>query len=147
MFREDCWFLHGFKFGNVYLGFLSYHSSGERASVEFDWEKAFKSKNFLGWFHTHPGEKHLYPSSTDNKTMRSWIKATSRSFLCGIKCGDEHMCYKYFGKWMEIKRETAVFYNAVNSKIFGSFFIGVDRGRVPFSASMHYEEDTIKKGK
>ena len=141
MFREDCWFIHGFNFGKYYVGILRYHSSGEIATVDFDWKKVFNSKTFLGWYHSHPGEKNLIPSSTDNKTLRSWIKASSRTFLCGIKCCGEHRCYCYYGRWLEVKRETSVFYKAIGAKLWGSFFIGKDNRATPFSASWKYGDE------
>ena len=66
MFVEECWFIYGFKFLNLYIGFLKYHSTGSAAEVDFDWEKVLASKNLIGWCHSHPDNFEV-TSEEDNK--------------------------------------------------------------------------------
>jgi len=94
MFKEDCWFVYGMKVGSLYVGRCVHHSQGSAGGVDFDWELAWKKKP-IGWFHSHPGEKFTQPSSTDHKTMRSWVRAFGRPVLCGISCGTDFECYEY----------------------------------------------------
>jgi len=85
MFVEECWFIYGFKFLNLYIGFLKYHSTGSAAEVDFDWEKVLASKNLIGWCHSHPDNFEV-TSEEDNKTMRSWVRALEKPLICCIKC-------------------------------------------------------------
>jgi len=92
---EECWFVYGFKFLNLYIGFLKYHSIGSAAEVDFDWEKVLASKNLIGWCHSHPDHFEV-ASGTDHKTMRSWVRTLEKSLICCIKCKTTikgHVCY------------------------------------------------------
>jgi len=117
-FTEECWFLYGKKIGSFYFGWTVYHSEGTAGSVDFDWEKALKG-NLLGWFHTHPGVKHILPSSTDNKTMRSWVRSAGRPMLCGIVCGDDMECYSYYRA-----KDKSIRCKSIKFKFIDMFFFG-----------------------
>jgi hypothetical protein len=125
-FVERCWFIYGLRLGNHYLGFLRYHSVGTVASVEFDWHKAL-SPLFIGWYHSHPGIKALTPSSTDNATMRSWIKGRARPMICGIFCAQEQRCYCYYKDGMDYKRESIILRKPVVARLSGPLFYGICR--------------------
>ena len=93
--NEECWFIHGFSVDSFYIGVLKYHSEGSAAIVDFDWQQSLKQK-VVGWAHTHPGSKNVTPSSTDEKTMRSWVKATGRSMLCVIRCQKDILAHHFY---------------------------------------------------
>lgn len=94
-FVEECWFLKGIRLGGYAIATLHHVARGSVGSVTFQWEEALQSKSLIGWFHTHPGHKFYFPSSTDNRTMRSWVKGYGRAFYCGIRCetGGERLYY------------------------------------------------------
>lgn len=92
-FKEECWFLFGIKIRNFYVGYLKYHSKGGMGSVSFEWEDALKGK-LIGFYHTHPcGDP--YPSSTDDGTMKTWVKSEGKPMLCGIKSRGKQACFLY----------------------------------------------------
>jgi hypothetical protein len=72
-----------------------YLSHGSPGSVDFDWEKAWDDKAIVGWRHTHPGVKFDTPSSVDDRTMTSWVKALGRPVVCGVTCGESTRYYQY----------------------------------------------------
>lgn len=92
---EHCWFVYGVRFFGHFVGVRIYHNKGDAASVEFDWKKAM-SPFVLGWHHNHPSNYGVTPSETDNSTMRGWVIAMARPYLCGISCNDHFAWYKYF---------------------------------------------------
>jgi len=127
MFKERCWFLYGFKIGRIVIGWLKYHSEGETASVEFDWEKGL-NRFLLGWFHTHSDSFGLRPSSEDAKTMRAWVRTLERPLICGIMHEQKRkkeflwrVCY-LFKRWPGKK----VNYQPIMSdKLLKNFYIGL----------------------
>jgi hypothetical protein len=82
-FIERCWFIYGFRLGNLFLGIIIKHSQGEIANVKFNWEKIYDSKYLLGFFHTHPDGMLGY-SDTDYRTMRAWVSCMGQDLICGI---------------------------------------------------------------
>jgi len=90
---EKCYFIIGFCIWKFYVGFLRYHSIGENASVDFDFEAVMAQKCLLGWYHSHP-EDIKEPSETDDKTMGTWVRAMGKPLLCGI-ISDIQNCYIY----------------------------------------------------
>lgn len=107
-FIEDCWYLYGIRFGRYIIGYRKYHGSGTAGGVEFNYKTA-RNKWVVGWYHTHPGIKNIYPSSIDNKTMKSWVRSYYKSYLCGIICGEREACYCYhirgiFNKVTKVKK-------------------------------------------
>ena len=92
---EHCWFVYGIRLLGYFFGIRIYHSKGDAASVEFDWKKAM-NPFVLGWYHNHPDNFGVGLSGTDNSTMRSWVIAMGRPYLCGISCNDKFSWYKYF---------------------------------------------------
>lgn len=136
--REECWFLYGIRIGAWYIGFLRHHSIGEWASVEFDWEKALESRFLLGWFHSHP-DGITTPSSTDHKTMRSWVRTVERPLICGIYCEGISRAYMFLRKSMDKKfsylygKKAPIIYGAMlplpgTGLVWKSFFIGTPCG-------------------
>ena len=123
-FSEQCWFIYGLRLGRIYIGFLKYHSKGTAGSVDFDWHKAL-TPLLIGWYHSHPGRKFLTPSSIDDRTMRSWIKATNKKLLCGIFCQDEQRCYCYYKDGMDDDRESVIYRKPVRANFSGFMFLGV----------------------
>lgn len=123
-FVEECWFIYGLRLGSLYLGFLKYHSSGTAVSVDFDWHKAL-SPLLIGWYHSHPGEKFLTPSSIDDSTMRSWVKGLGHSVLCGIICGERQHCYCYYKQGMDENRESIIYRKHMKADLSGPLFFGV----------------------
>jgi len=119
---EHCWFIYGITIGKFSIGILRYHSSGSEGEVEFSWKKA-QNPNLIGWYHTHPGEKFLYPSSTDESTMRSWIKSINKPMLCGIFNGKNHVCFRYH-KGPLLNKETTVIRSTIKAIVIKPFFIG-----------------------
>ena len=95
---EHCWFVYGLRVNEYFVGYQKFHAQGEAASVEFSWKKAM-NPFLIGWRHTHPSAgdtcSGLDPSALDDKTMRSWVRARARSFICGITCDDETKWYEY----------------------------------------------------
>ena len=123
-FVEECWFIYGLRLGRIYIGFLKYHSKGTAGGVDFDWHKAL-TPLLIGWYHSHPGRKFLTPSSIDDRTMRSWIKATNKKLLCGIFCQDEQRCYCYYKDGMDDDRESVIYRKPVRANFSGFMFLGV----------------------
>jgi hypothetical protein len=124
-FVERCWFIYGIRLGNIYLGFLKYHSRGTENGVDYqDWKSAL---NFfhIGWFHTHPGVGFLTPSQIDNRTMRSWVRARNRPLLCGIFCGKDKALYEYSrSKDWSKNRNKSIYRNFLVNFVFCGFVIG-----------------------
>lgn len=128
-FKEECWILYGirleglFRNKKVFIGFQKYHSIGGSSNVEMDFMTS-NSPWVIGWYHTHPGRKNITPSSTDNSTMRSWVKAVYKTYLCGIRCGDNSACYAYSVGGVSKSKTTIVKKDRVDIKFFGPFFLG-----------------------
>jgi len=96
-FVEECWIMSGLKLAAGFWVWRERHVSvGTAGSVDFDWEKAWDNPLLIGWRHTHPGVKFDYPSSTDDRTMRSWVRAGGKSMICGVTCGDSTRYYLYY---------------------------------------------------
>jgi hypothetical protein len=94
-FIEECWFIYGVRIRNYFFGFTVYHSAGNSGQVEFDWEKAMHPM-LLGWIHTHPRYFGIRASSTDESTMRGWVRAKARRMICGILCHGEEGWYEFY---------------------------------------------------
>jgi len=128
-FKEECWLLYGVRLENLipgkkyFIGFKKYHAVGTSSGVEMDFETA-NSPWVIGWNHTHPGRKNITPSSTDNSTMRSWVKSIYKSYLCGIRCGNNSACYCYYVGGFHKDKSTIVKKNEVDVWNFGPFFFG-----------------------
>jgi len=126
-FKEECWILYGFrveyKSKKYFFGFQKYHTRGTASEVKMDYETA-SNPYTIGWYHTHPGVKSIIPSSTDNSTMRSWVKSMYKSYLCGIRCGDNSACYCYYLGGVDKEKVTIVKKNKILIRFFGSFFLG-----------------------
>lgn len=118
MFFEQCWFLWGIRIGPVYIGITTYNSIGKTCSVEFDWEKGL-SKFLLGWFHTHPKEISLEPSSEDQKTMRSWVRTLERPLVCAIGHGKKFQVYIFK------RNDKKIIYKSMKTMMIKSLFIGI----------------------
>jgi proteasome lid subunit RPN8/RPN11 len=134
-FKEECWILYGLRFDlhpfwtkPLFIGFQRYHTSGTAAGVEMDYSTA-SSPWVIGWYHTHPGTRNVTPSEIDNSTMRSWVKATYRSYLCGIRCSARSACYCYYENGIDVEKVTIVKKSKVKIKFLGPFFIGIMEGR------------------
>jgi hypothetical protein len=122
-FKEAIWILYGLRLPyRIFIGFQKYHATGTISSVEMDYEK---SRRFyvIGWYHTHPGRKNVYPSIIDKSTMHSWVKSMYRSYLCGIRCKDRSKCFCYRVGGLDELKCTIVIKTIVNIKFFGSFFV------------------------
>lgn len=119
-FVEDCWILYGRRIGLLYIGRCVYHAAGTAGGVDFDYETSVNPR-VLGWYHTHPGKHFTTPSSIDEKTMRSWVKANGREMLCGIRCGDEQKCYRFF---RSSSNSRGIVFSRLFSILIGDFFIG-----------------------
>jgi len=117
-FVEECWLLRGFKAGGMYIWLERYVSRGTTGSVDFNWEKAWDDPRLVGWRHTHPGVKFDTPSSVDDRTMRSWVKATGRPMICGITCGDSTRHFMY------VRSEGSVYRFEMKVTGFGPFKLG-----------------------
>lgn len=129
-FKEECWLLYGYRVNTLpfkwqlFVGYQKYHASGTADRVVMDYETS-SDPRVIGWYHTHPGRKNVTPSATDLKTMRSWVKAFYRPYLCGIRCGSYSKCYYYFVDGMTKAKTTIVSRKDVRIKFFGSFFLGI----------------------
>jgi len=122
-FKEEIWILYGLRLPfKIFIGFQKYHAIGTGVEVEMDYEE---SKKFyvVGWYHTHPGKKNVYPSLTDKSTMHSWVKSMYKSYLCGIRCQDKSKCFCYSVGGLDELKCTIVRKTIVNIKFFGSFFM------------------------
>jgi hypothetical protein len=128
-FKEECWLLYGIRLEKLFpgkkyfIGFQKYHTLGTAARVEMDYDTA-NSPWVIGWYHTHPGIKHVTPSATDNSTMRSWVKSIYKTYLCGIRCGNYSACYCYYVGGLRKDKSTIVKKSNVYIRFFGSFFFG-----------------------
>jgi hypothetical protein len=128
-FKEECWFLYGIRIylydkRLAFIGYQKYHTMGAATSVEMDYSQAINPK-VIGWYHTHPGTRNIVASAIDNATMRSWVKAMYKAYLCGIRCGSRSSCYCYYVGGINKEKTTIVKKIKVNIKFFGSFFIGI----------------------
>jgi hypothetical protein len=94
-FKEACWFVYGLRTKALYLGILVRQSTGGPASVDFDWQRAFRHrKHLVGFFHTHPdGVDEL--SQTDHRTMRGWVTSLGKPLICGIKEDGQTQMFYY----------------------------------------------------
>lgn len=95
-FKEKCWFLNGLRLAKgVWVWRERYVSEGSTAIVGFDWEACWDDKRLIGWRHTHPGVDFDMPSTIDDRTMSSWVKAAGRPMVCGVTCGPSTKYYLY----------------------------------------------------
>ena len=99
---EVIWFIYGIWIKNRFIGIKKYAGKGKEASVDFDWKKG-TNPFVLGWMHTHPDSYGCSPSSTDEKTMRSWVRGLGRPMICAIKANrpgifliQEEVWYLYY---------------------------------------------------
>jgi hypothetical protein len=126
-FKEKGWFLYGFIIKRLIIGFMIFDNEGEPHSVEFDWKKGL-AKFLIGWFHSHPRTAPLRPSTEDQRTMRSWVRALDKPLICGIiytqrtkKDSMWRSCYM-FKRWPD----GSVGYRPVSkSKLFKNLYIGI----------------------
>jgi hypothetical protein len=99
---EVIWFIYGIWIKNRFIGIRKFAGRGKEASVDFNWKRGL-NPFVLGWMHTHPGSYGCNPSSTDDKTMRSWVRGLGRPMISVIKCGRETVWYLYYrafeGDW------------------------------------------------
>jgi hypothetical protein len=129
-FREKLWYLYGLRLENLvpgkrlYIGFRKYCTMGTGVEVSMNFDTA-KSSQIIGWYHTHPGEKNITPSITDNSTMRSWVKAAYKSYLCGIQCGDSEAVYCYYLGGISREKTTVVKKEKIKFSLFGPLFLGI----------------------
>lgn len=121
-FVEECWGLRGMMIGPLILGRLEYEACGTGAEVTFKW-RGIPPLSTLGWYHTHPPRGELEPSHTDDVTMRSWVKAISRPFLCGIISGSEQACYCYYNQ-AYYGEAFKIGVKKIKSRLIGKNFIG-----------------------
>lgn len=92
---EVVWFVYGVRTKNNLYGLKKFYGRGHAAFVDFNWKKGL-NPIVLGWLHTHPNGSGCEPSETDNKTMRSWVKALARPMICGIQCDGTEVWYEYY---------------------------------------------------
>jgi len=118
LFSEHCWLVYGVCIGDITLGWLRYHSKGGPSSVDFDWEVILNPR-VIGCFHSHPGDL-LRPSEKDHKTARSWVWASGRPMICGIKCGGQHACFTFY-RWSS----ASIGFSEVNGFLAGPLFFGI----------------------
>lgn len=127
-FKEECWLLYGLRlhtvFGMIFIGYQKHHAVGTAGGVEMDYATS-NSPYVVGWYHTHPGVKNVTPSPTDNSTMRSWVKAVYKPYLCGIRCGVYDACYCYFVNGVNKENVTIVGKKKVKIRFYKNFFIGM----------------------
>lgn len=95
MHQEVVWFIYGLWLKGKFYGIKIYHGRGEEHSVEIDWKKS-QNPFVLGWMHTHPKDFGCNLSTTDARTMRSWVRGAGKPFICSIRCKDKEMWYLYF---------------------------------------------------
>lgn len=122
-FSEECWFIHGIKIGGFYFGRLKYHSIGSWGAVDFDWEKALKSKTLIGWYHSHPSGIGASPSTKDHRTMRSWVRSIDKPLICGFFCDGDQASFLFY------QRKGEIVYSKLYSHLRGRFYMGfIDGG-------------------
>jgi hypothetical protein len=92
---EVMWFIYGLWIGTRFYGIKKFYGRGQTASVDFEWEKG-NNPFVLGWIHTHPDNYGCAPSSTDDKTMRSWVRGLGRAMICAIRSNEVEAWYLYF---------------------------------------------------
>lgn len=124
-FVEECWVLRGRRMGPLFFARRKYDSSGTSGSVTFKWD-GIPDRLVLGWYHSHPARGELSPSQTDDITMRSWVKAMGRPFLCGIISGSEQCCYCYYDRSSNSKNPK-IAVRKIWSLLLGDFFIGWEK--------------------
>jgi hypothetical protein len=92
--NEVLWMLYGIWIFDKFYGYQKFYRRGGKASVDFNWKKGM-NPFILGWMHSHPDSFGCDPSSTDNKTMRSWVKGKGKKMICGIYCDHREKWYLY----------------------------------------------------
>jgi hypothetical protein len=91
---EVVWAIYGIWLFNRFYGIKKFHGRGQKDSVTFSW-KIGLGHFVLGWEHTHPESFGCNPSSTDDRTMRSWVKGKGKAMICGIYCDRKEEWYLY----------------------------------------------------
>ena len=111
---EQCYILTGKLFANRWwYGHLGLYSKGSAGGVIFDYQYVLDHpKNVVGWIHTHPPNASAHYSQTDDKTMRAWVFALGKPFVCCIVGHEGIRSFLYYhdekdpieGKVRRIKR-------------------------------------------
>jgi proteasome lid subunit RPN8/RPN11 len=119
---EVMWFIYGFWLNGTFYGYKKFYQRGNEGSVEFDWKSG---NNFfvLGWVHTHPSTFGCDPSSTDDKTMRSWVRGKNKPLICAIACNGDEVWYLYHRG-----RDRKIFRTVLEVKTVLNFVKGYRKG-------------------
>lgn len=101
---EQCWLLlRGSR--RDWYGLVRYHR-GKRigqertaGQVEFDWQSVYDRQDtqgdVVGFWHTHPYQGGVGPSSRDIETMIAWCNSLGRPLLCIIHDGRWKAAYEF----------------------------------------------------
>jgi hypothetical protein len=92
---EVMWFIYGIWVFNRFFGIKKFYRHGQEGSVGFNWKEGM-NPFVLGWMHSHPDGYGLSPSSIDDRTMRSWVKAKNKSLLSAIYWMKDELWYLYY---------------------------------------------------
>lgn len=92
---EVMWFIYGIWFFDRFFGIKKFHRRGNENSVDFNWKRGM-NPFVLGWMHSHPDRYGLNPSPTDDKTMRSWVKAKNKPLISAIYWMKDELWYLYY---------------------------------------------------
>jgi hypothetical protein len=121
--NEVLWMLYGIWIFDNFFGFKKFYRRGDKASVDFKWQKGMNPL-VLGWMHSHPDGYGLNPSETDDKTMRSWVRAKNKPMVSAIYWMREEMWYLYFRDPDRNIRKTLL-----EVKYFGNFVMGFRKNK------------------
>jgi proteasome lid subunit RPN8/RPN11 len=96
--NEISYVLIGQRRGRIWYGRLQQRQTGQRASVEFDWnwvlDREERHGDVLGFYHTHPAGTAV-PSARDVRTMRAWVSCLGKPLLCVIESDGTLAAYTF----------------------------------------------------
>lgn len=97
---EESWVLTGKLRNSLFLLRRRRHTRGQLTHVKADAGWAFTREDehgdIAGFAHTHPFGGTLRPSTRDDQTMNTWVRALGKPLVCLISNGYQSIVWIYY---------------------------------------------------